>query len=85
MVVFAVLFVLLAVLNFCFPAFGWYLRYGWMVKGHSEPSNAYILMCRISSVLALILFFVFLYRLYFLKMLLFIRFSCVVSGFVKEV
>ncbi|WP_342565803.1 DUF6199 family natural product biosynthesis protein [Paenibacillus sp. FSL R7-0345] len=59
MVVFAVLFVLLAVLNFCFPAFGWYLRYGWMVKGHSEPSNAYILMCRISSVLALILFFVF--------------------------
>lgn len=61
MVMFAILFVLLALLNIFFPRFGWYMRYGWMVKGNSEPSDAYILMSRISSIIVLIVFlFVFL-------------------------
>ncbi|MEF2244207.1 MULTISPECIES: DUF6199 family natural product biosynthesis protein [unclassified Paenibacillus] len=60
MIIFAILFVILAILNILFPAFGWYLRYGWMVKGASEPSDAYLLMSRISSIIALIVFlFVF--------------------------
>ncbi|MEK8129820.1 DUF6199 family natural product biosynthesis protein [Paenibacillus filicis] len=54
------LFILLAVLNIAFPRFGWYLRYGWMVKGESEPSDAYILMSRISSAIVLIVFFFFI-------------------------
>jgi hypothetical protein len=56
MVMFAVLFVVIAILNIFFPALGWYLRYGWMVKGDSEPSDAYLLMSRISSVIVLIVF-----------------------------
>ncbi|NIK80440.1 uncharacterized membrane protein YidH (DUF202 family) [Paenibacillus castaneae] len=58
MVLFAILFVLIALLNIFFPAFGWYMRYGWMVKGKSEPSDAYILMSRISSIIVLVVFFV---------------------------
>lgn len=54
MAVFLILFVALAILNIVYPAFGWYLRYGWMVKGQSEPSEAYLIMSRIGSVLALV-------------------------------
>lgn len=56
MIIFAFLFIAIAVLNIFFPAFGWYLRYGWMVKGDSEPSDAYLLMSRISSIVVLIVF-----------------------------
>jgi hypothetical protein len=61
MIFFAILFIACAVLNIIYPDFGWYLRYGWMVKGESEPSEAFIFMSRIGSVIAL---FVFLF--YFL-------------------
>jgi hypothetical protein len=56
LIVFYILFVAMAVLNIFYPKFGWKLRYGWMMKGESEPSDAYILMSRISSVIILIVF-----------------------------
>ncbi|MFD0682391.1 MULTISPECIES: DUF6199 family natural product biosynthesis protein [unclassified Paenibacillus] len=56
MIIFYFLFVLMAILNIFFPKFGWYMRYGWMVKGESEPSDAYVLMSRISSIIILIVF-----------------------------
>ncbi|AIQ54309.1 DUF6199 family natural product biosynthesis protein [Paenibacillus sp. FSL R7-0331] len=59
MVIFAFLFVLLALLNIFFPALGWHMRYGWMIKGDSEPSDAYLMMSRISSVIVLIIFLIF--------------------------
>ncbi|WP_438491689.1 DUF6199 family natural product biosynthesis protein [Paenibacillus sp. IHBB 3054] len=65
MVVFAILFMLLAILNIFFPAMGWYMRYGWMVKGDSEPSDAYLMMSRISSVIVLIVFLIFFVPLIF--------------------
>lgn len=58
-VIFAVIFVLIAVLNIFFPAMGWRMRYGWMVKGDSGPSEAYLIMSRITSVIVLIIFFLF--------------------------
>lgn len=60
MVFFAILFIAVAILNILFPAFGWRMRYGWMIKGQSEPSNAYLLMSRISSIIVLILFLFFI-------------------------
>lgn len=60
MIFFAILFIALAILNIIYPAFGWYLRYGWMVKGDSQPSEAYLLMNRIGSVIVLIVFLVFI-------------------------
>jgi hypothetical protein len=65
MVIFAILFVLIAALNIFFPKFGWYMRYGWMVKGNSEPSDAYILMSRISSIIILVVFFFVFLRFLF--------------------
>ncbi|TXK85156.1 DUF6199 family natural product biosynthesis protein [Paenibacillus sp. N3.4] len=56
MMIFYFLFILAAILNIFFPRFGWYMRYGWMVKGESEPSDAYIVMSRISSIIILIVF-----------------------------
>ncbi|WP_150268680.1 DUF6199 family natural product biosynthesis protein [Paenibacillus tepidiphilus] len=56
MVLFAILFIVIALLNIFFPALGWHLRYGWMVKGESEPSDTYLLMTRISGVIVLIVF-----------------------------
>ncbi|WP_339315675.1 DUF6199 family natural product biosynthesis protein [Paenibacillus sp. FSL R10-2734] len=53
---FMFLFVLLALLNIFFPRLGWYMRYGWMVKGEAEPSDAYLLMTRLSSILVLVVF-----------------------------
>jgi hypothetical protein len=60
MIVFAILFMVLAILNIIFPKFGWYLKYGWMVKGDSEPSDAFILMSRISGVIVLVVFLFFI-------------------------
>jgi hypothetical protein len=60
MIVFAILFMVLAILNIIFPKFGWYLKYGWMVKGDSEPSDAFILMSRISGVIVLVVFLLFI-------------------------
>uniref|UniRef100_UPI00403F29D5 DUF6199 family natural product biosynthesis protein n=1 Tax=Paenibacillus sp. FSL H8-0282 TaxID=2954741 RepID=UPI00403F29D5 len=54
---FIFLFVLLALLNIFFPHLGWYMRYGWMMKGDVEPNHAYLLMTRISSIVALIILF----------------------------
>ncbi|WP_391572190.1 DUF6199 family natural product biosynthesis protein [Cohnella sp.] len=54
MVVFIILFIILAILNIVYPSFGWYMRYGWMVKGESEPSEAYLIMSRIGGIVALI-------------------------------
>jgi hypothetical protein len=60
MIIFAFLFVSVALLNIFYPSFGWYMRYGWMVKGESEPSDAYLIMSRISSVIVLIVFMFFI-------------------------
>jgi hypothetical protein len=57
MLLFYILFVGLALLNIINPRIGWYMRYGWAVKGDSEPSESYLLMSRISSVVVLIFFF----------------------------
>ncbi|GGH17149.1 DUF6199 family natural product biosynthesis protein [Paenibacillus segetis] len=56
---FLFLFILLALLNIFFPRIGWYMRYGWTIKGDVEPSDAYLLMTRISSILMLIVLFIF--------------------------
>lgn len=55
MAVFIILFIILAILNIVYPSFGWYLRYGWMVKGESEPSEAYLIMSRVGGIVALVL------------------------------
>lgn len=54
MAIFIVLFIILSIVNIINPAFGWYLRYGWMVKGDSQPSEAYIFMSRVGGILALV-------------------------------
>ncbi len=59
MIFFMLLFVGLTIVNIINPAIGWYLRYGWMVKGQSEPSEAYMTMSRIGSVFVLIIFLIF--------------------------
>lgn len=56
MIFFCILFIAVAVLNTFFPKFGWQMRYGWMMKGESEPSDADLLMSRISSIIVLIVF-----------------------------
>lgn len=64
MAIFYFLFIAISLINIINPKFGWYLRYGWMVKGNSEPSDEYLLMNRIGSIFVLIvLLFIFLARL----------------------
>lgn len=53
---FAFLFIVISIVNIIYPSFGWYLRYGWMVKGDSEPSDTYLFMSRIGSIIAIIVF-----------------------------
>lgn len=60
-VFFIIIFIILTIVNIIYPSFGWYLRYGWMVKGESEPSDAYLAMSRIGSILALIILIVALF------------------------
>lgn len=56
MMFFLVLFIILTIVNIINPSFAWYIRYGWMVKGESGPSHAYIVMNRIGSCIALVIF-----------------------------
>ncbi|WHX47631.1 hypothetical protein QNH46_15920 [Paenibacillus woosongensis] len=49
----SLLFIVPGLLGLFFPAFGWYIRYGWMVNGDSEPSEAFIAMSRIGGGLAI--------------------------------
>ncbi|OBR62818.1 hypothetical protein A7K91_15625 [Paenibacillus oryzae] len=56
-----IIFIILSIVNIIYPAFGWYLRYGWMVKGESEPSDAYLAMSRIGSILALVILVIALF------------------------
>ncbi|MBB6024193.1 hypothetical protein HNR77_005297 [Paenibacillus sp. JGP012] len=51
------IFMVLCIINLCFPKFGWYLRYGWLVQGESEPSKSYMLMVRMSSLFMLLIAF----------------------------
>ncbi|WP_246469780.1 DUF6199 family natural product biosynthesis protein [Cohnella nanjingensis] len=59
MFLFAILFIAIAVVNIIYPRFGWYMRYGWAVKGESEPSEGYLLFSRISGVIVLLVFLFF--------------------------
>lgn len=61
MSLFIILFTILTVVNIINPAFGWYLRYGWMVKGDSEPSETYLIMSRVGSVFALVILLIVLF------------------------
>ncbi|MBW7455139.1 DUF6199 family natural product biosynthesis protein [Paenibacillus sepulcri] len=58
MIFFAFIIIAVAIVNIIYPSFGWHLRYGWMVKGDSEPSDAYLIMSRNSSVIVLIVFLI---------------------------
>lgn len=48
------IFMVLCIINVCFPKFGWYLRYGWIVQGETEPSKSYMTMVRMSSLFMLL-------------------------------
>jgi len=56
------LFVLLSLLNVFFPRLGWHMRYGWMVKGDVGPSDAYLIMTRVSGVIVIIVALIFMTR-----------------------
>lgn len=56
---FIFLFVLIALLNIFFPRAGWYMSYGWKIKGDVEPSDAYLLMTRIGGVFVLVMVLTF--------------------------
>lgn len=56
---FLFLFILFAILNIIFPRVSWYMRYGWAIKGNVEPSDTYLLMTRIGSIVMLIVLFFF--------------------------
>ncbi|MGD0033222.1 hypothetical protein SLT67_17795 [Paenibacillus illinoisensis] len=47
----------LCIINLCFPKFGWYLRYGWISRGESEPSKPYMTFTRLTSLVMLIIAF----------------------------
>ncbi|MEC0124015.1 DUF6199 family natural product biosynthesis protein [Paenibacillus pabuli] len=51
------IFMTLCIINLCFPKFGWYLRYGWISRGESEPSRPYMAMTRMTSLLMLLVAF----------------------------
>ncbi|WP_244964927.1 DUF6199 family natural product biosynthesis protein [Paenibacillus barcinonensis] len=51
------IFMVLCMINLCFPKFAWYLRYGWLVQGESEPSKSYMVMVRMSSLFMLLIAF----------------------------
>ncbi|WP_434750180.1 DUF6199 family natural product biosynthesis protein [Paenibacillus amylolyticus] len=51
------IFMVLCIINLCFPKFGWYLRYGWIMQGETEPSKSYMTMVRMSSLFMLLIAF----------------------------
>ncbi|MEK4437264.1 MULTISPECIES: DUF6199 family natural product biosynthesis protein [Paenibacillus] len=51
------IFMTLCIINLCFPKFGWYLRYGWISRGESEPSKPYMTFTRLTSLVMLIIAF----------------------------
>lgn len=51
------IFMILCIINLCFPKFGWYLRYGWISQGETEPSKPYMLMVRMTSLFMLLVAF----------------------------
>ncbi|MDT9719800.1 hypothetical protein QVE09_12860 [Paenibacillus sp. ClWae2A] len=51
------IFMVLCIINLCFPKFGWYLRYGWISRGKDEPSRPYMTMVRTTSLLMLLIAF----------------------------
>ncbi|WP_053061624.1 MULTISPECIES: DUF6199 family natural product biosynthesis protein [Paenibacillus] len=51
------IFMVLCIINLCFPKFGWYLRYGWISQGEAEPSRPYMTMVRTTSLLMLLIAF----------------------------
>ncbi|BBH19711.1 hypothetical protein Back11_10560 [Paenibacillus baekrokdamisoli] len=57
----ALLFFVPGLLGIFFPTLGWYIRYGWMVDGDSEPSDAFIFMSRLGGFIAIILGFAVLF------------------------
>ncbi|MGQ8873960.1 DUF6199 family natural product biosynthesis protein [Paenibacillus sp. TSA_86.1] len=52
------IFMVLCIINLCFPKFGWYLRYGWIMQGETEPSKSYMTMVRMSSLFMLLISFI---------------------------
>lgn len=49
------LLVVIGVVNIIFPSFAWYLKEGWKVDGDSEPSDAYLVLTRISGIIAIVI------------------------------
>ncbi len=50
---FGAVFIIAGVIGLFFPALGWYIRYGWMVKGESEPSDAFLFLSRVGACLSI--------------------------------
>ncbi len=61
MAIFIIFVIILSIVNIINPAFGWYLRYGWMVKGDSEPSETYLIMSRVGSIFAFVVLIIVLF------------------------
>ncbi|KEO84154.1 DUF6199 family natural product biosynthesis protein [Tumebacillus flagellatus] len=57
---FALIIILIGVLNVLFPQAAWYLRAGWQFK-NAEPSDAALIMGRVSGVIAILIGIVFLF------------------------
>ncbi|WP_040952024.1 DUF6199 family natural product biosynthesis protein [Gorillibacterium massiliense] len=55
MMLFVLLFIVMGILNVIFPGVGWRMRYGWMMKGDAEPSDAYLFMSRIGGIVVVII------------------------------
>lgn len=53
-IIFSLLFIISGLLGIFFPSFGWYIRYGWMVNGDSEPSDAFIFLSRVGGAIAIV-------------------------------
>ncbi|CAH1208808.1 hypothetical protein PAECIP111890_03186 [Paenibacillus sp. JJ-223] len=51
------IFMTLCIINFCFPKVGWYLRYGWITRGESEPESSHMIFVRMTSLIMLIVAF----------------------------
>ena len=56
------LVLVVCVLQTLFPDFFWSLSEGWKVRGDSEPSDAWLLMTRVGSILGIIIVCWMLYK-----------------------